>query len=90
VFEPRDGQKGDAARAVFYFSIRYGDGCQVKPLAVFDPAHPAASEAVLEEWNLHDPPSDHERQRNDVIEVEQGVRNPFIDHPELVDRVSFQ
>ncbi|MCC6521163.1 MAG: endonuclease [Polyangiaceae bacterium] len=90
VFEPRDGQKGDAARAVFYFSVRYGQGCKVKPLGIFDPAHPVETEAVLKKWNRHDPPSDHERQRNDLIEVAEGVRNPFIDHPELVDRISFQ
>lgn len=90
VFEPRDGQKGDAARAVFYFSIRYGTGCKVKPLSIFDPDHPVTSESVLKKWNLHDPPSDHERQRNDVIETVEGVRNPFIDHPELVELISFQ
>jgi endonuclease I len=90
VFEPRDGHKGDAARAVFYFSIRYGIGCAVKSLSIFDPQHPTKTEEVLKKWNLHDPPSDHERQRNDVIEIEEGVRNPFIDHPELVDEISFQ
>jgi deoxyribonuclease I len=90
VFEPRDGHKGDSARAVLYFSIRYGVDCKPKPLGVFDPQHPRVTEAVLKKWNLHDPPSDHERQRNDVIESEQGARNPFVDHPELVDRISFQ
>lgn len=90
VFEPRDAHKGDAARAVFYFSIRYGVGCAVKPLSDFDSLHPAVTEAVLKKWNVHDPPSDHERQRNDVIGTAEGVRNPFIDHPELVDAISFQ
>jgi deoxyribonuclease I len=89
VFEPRDGHKGDSARAVFYFSIRYGLNCQPKSLQVFDPQHAAVTEAVLKKWNRHDPPSDHERQRNDVIEAEQGTRNPFVDHPELVDAISF-
>lgn len=90
VFEPRDAVKGDVARAIFYFSVRYGSGCKVKPLSVFDPAHPAVTEAILKEWNALDPPDDHERERNDRIEQWQNVRNPFIDHPEFADRVSFQ
>ena len=52
--------------------------------------HAAITEAVLKSWNQLDPPDDHERRRNDRIEVIEGVRTPFIDHPELVDRITFQ
>lgn len=90
VWEPRDGHKGDAARAVFYFSIRYGNACQVRPLSDFDATHPKVTEDILKHWNYADAPDDHERRRNDLVEVDQKVRNPFIDHPELVDRVDFQ
>jgi endonuclease I len=90
VFEPRDAHKGNAARAIFYFSIRYGTNCALKPLKLFDESHPAVSEALYKTWNLLDPPDDDERARNDRIEKYQNVRNPFIDHPELVDRISFQ
>jgi endonuclease I len=43
----------------------------------------------LKEWNRKDPPDDHERERNARIEAHEGVRNPFIDHPEFVDRIDF-
>lgn len=43
--------------------------------------------AALKEWNRIDQPSELEKQRNDVVEKEiQGLRNPFVDYPQLVDR----
>lgn len=42
---------------------------------------------ILKEWNRIDPPSDLEKKRNDVVEAQiQGLRNPFVDFPQLVDR----
>ncbi len=41
----------------------------------------------LRHWHLMDPPDAWEEKRNSMIEVVQGNRNPFIDHPELVERV---
>ncbi|MGB8635049.1 MAG: endonuclease [Rhodanobacteraceae bacterium] len=40
--------------------------------------------SVLLQWAAEDPVSDYERQRNDVVELYQGNRNPFVDHPEWV------
>jgi len=90
VFEPRDGQKGDTARAVLYFSIRYGKDCKVKSLGILDSYHPDVTEALLKTWNALDPPDENEQTRNDRIETIEKVRNPFIDHPEFIDRISFQ
>ena len=84
VFEPRDVHKGNAARAVLYFAIRYN-----KSLSVFDSRHPKVTEKVLKEWNHLDPPDAHERTRNDRIQTIQNNRNPFIDHPEFVDQIEF-
>ena len=44
-------------------------------------------EDVLRMWHIMDPPDIWEMDRNSLIEQKQGNRNPFIDHPELVERV---
>lgn len=75
VFEPRSEHKGDVARAIFYFSVRY------------EKEIPDFEEIVLKFWNCNDPPSDKEKKRNNDIEGIQGARNPFIDHPEYVERI---
>ncbi len=41
---------------------------------------------TLYQWHVNDPPDTWERQRNSRIEVAQGNRNPYIDHPELLCR----
>lgn len=74
-FEPPEVHKGNAARAIFYFSIRY-------KLSVS-----ADQEASLRAWHREDPPDDFERRRHEQIFAKQKVRNPFIDHPELVDLI---
>jgi len=75
-FEPPAKHKGNVARALFYFSIRYN-------LRIKD-----YEEVVLRQWNLLDPVDEAEMRRNDQIESIQGNRNPFIDDPELSDLVS--
>lgn len=42
---------------------------------------------VLIAWNKLDPPSQVEKLRNDTVQKIQGNRNPFVDHPDLVERV---
>jgi endonuclease I len=76
IFEPPVAHKGNVARALFYFSIRYH-------LAI-DPRE----EAFLKAWNRLDPVDQAERDRNDAIQKVQGNRNPFIDYPELVSEIS--
>ncbi len=45
-------------------------------------------ENSLRTWHFEDPPDEWEEKRNDLIEVVQGNRNPFIDQPELVEQYS--
>lgn len=40
---------------------------------------------VLKAWNKLDAPSNVEKLRNQTVQKIQGNRNPFVDHPELVD-----
>jgi endonuclease I len=76
VFQPREAHRGDAARALFYFAVRYGMNVD------------ATQEGILRVWSCLDPPDAKEAVRNDGIETLQGNRNPFVDHPEFVDRIT--
>lgn len=75
-FEPRDDHKGDVARALFYFSVRYNMSI------------PPYEEDNLREWHESDPVDENEFRRNSEIEERQHNRNPFIDQPELVNNIS--
>ncbi|MBT6296585.1 MAG: hypothetical protein HOJ14_08490, partial [Nitrospina sp.] len=44
-------------------------------------------EEIFREWSLFDPPDEWERDRNSLIEDVQGNKKPFIDYPEMVERV---
>lgn len=76
VFEPPVNHRGNVARALFYFSTKYD--------LPIDPNE----EAALRKWHREDPVDDEEMNRNNEIFAAQGSRNPFIDYPELVDRIS--
>jgi len=67
--------QGDLARAYFYMAFQYKF-----PI-------PEELEEKLRQWHLKDPPDNWEEERNSAIEIAQGNRNPFIDQPELVERV---
>ncbi len=84
VFEVRDEKKGDIARSMLYFAARYGNESNVEIEYIFP------QEDLLKEWSRLDPPDDYEKQRNDRIEQAQNNRNPFIDVPALMERISFQ
>lgn len=75
VAEPAENIRGDIARAYFYMSYQY----HVPLLRRF--------EDMLRRWHVMDPPDGWEMDRNALIEEVQGNRNPFIDHPELAERI---
>lgn len=79
VFEPRDVHKGDVSRGMLYFLIRYPSN-----YGNFLNAH---QEQVYRNWNELDTVTQIERNRNNAIASLQGKRNPFIDHPEFVNRI---
>ena len=78
IFEPRDVHKGDAARAMLYFVARYGDYQNFF----------APQEALLTQWHQDFPPDSLDRLRNQGIYNLQNNRNPFVDYPQIVERVS--
>lgn len=74
-FEPPDNQKGNTARAMFYFSVRY-------KIAIDQ-----VQESYLRKWHRDDPVDSVEKFRHEKIYRIQKNRNPFIDSPELVSEI---
>lgn len=82
VFEPRDVHKGDCARAMLYFITAYPQN-----YGSFWAESPY-QEAAFRDWNKRFPPTAKSKARNNGVQQYQGNRNPFIDHPEFVDRIN--
>lgn len=95
------GRRGDVARAMFYMAIRYEGGSNEADLELTNDRSLVIARDVWEtggkaymgilevllKWHREDPVDDLERRRNSVVYLFQGNRNPFIDHPELVETV---
>lgn len=75
-FEPPENHKGNVARALFYFAVRY------------DLRISEHEEFFLRQWNIIDPVDEEEIRRNNEVSNIQGNRNPFIDDPELADLIT--
>ncbi len=91
VFEPVDEYKGDFARTYFYMATCYNDkisGWNSDMLANNNyPCYTEWAVNLLLKWHRQDPVSEKEIKRNDAVYAYQGNRNPFIDHPELVEYI---
>lgn len=91
VFEPVDEFKGDLARGYFYMAACYNDkiaGWNSDMLAKNKfPAFSAWALNMLLKWHRQDPVSQKEIDRNEAVYAHQKNRNPFIDHPELVEYI---
>lgn len=93
VFEPADEYKGDFARAFLYIFTAFDDIAATwkddQPMyTVGSDGHPALQPwalGMLCQWAADDPVDSKETARNDEIFRIQHNRNPFIDHPELID-----
>ncbi|MBT3220687.1 MAG: convertase, partial [Proteobacteria bacterium] len=84
VFEPRDSHKGNAARAIFYFNMRYGN---VVDSWCVDEQFGTDRQQTLSDWDLADPPDADEIARSQDIATRMGVNNPFVVCPGLVQRM---
>ena len=94
-WEPSDHVKGDIARILFYMVVRYDPGYDHNnnsfDLELVDYTTPGNNDPILGklssliQWHFDDPVDDFEINRNEVIFGFQQNRNPFIDHPNLVN-----
>ena len=75
VFQPPPQQAGNIARSLFYFSIRYNMNISKQ------------EEEHLRQWHIEDPVDEEEKERHETLAQFQRNRNPFIDYPQLVDRI---
>ncbi len=72
-FEPPTTHKGNVARAMMYFSLRYNLPLKKKELE------------ILLDWHKVDKPDEKEKRRAQRIFKLQKNRNPFIDYPTLAE-----
>lgn len=84
VYEPRESQKGNAARAMFYMVVAYnGVNGQGWGLGSNQP------QEVLKTWHFADLPDNYEIARNEYIFSQQNNRNPFVDSVDYACFVDF-
>jgi endonuclease I len=89
VFEPIDEFKGDIARSVLYFAIRYEDefssSWRINEVLADNPQEFFVKWylKLLLSWHLNDPVGKREMDRNNNGYEFQSNRNPLIDHPEF-------
>lgn len=84
VYEPRDEQKGNCARAMFYMATCY-NGVSGNNWAL--PTN--QSVATLKNWHFADLPDNYEMARQEYIYSVQGNRNPYVDSVNFVCHVDF-
>ena len=95
VFEPANQYKGDFARSYFYMATAYEHYARKwdtsKPENMMQnntyPVFKPWALTLLLQWHKQDVVSLKETTRNDVVYGIQKNRNPFIDHPELIDYI---
>ncbi len=80
---PGDEWKGDVARILMYMYVRYNTRCLPLNITMNPSTYSSDFPDILLKWNIEDPVSDFERQRNNVVYGIQHNRNPFIDNAYL-------
>jgi len=101
VYEPINEFKGDVARSLLYFAVRYegklgtfnfnnnaNPASDTNPLdGTEEKAFDNTYIAMLLQWNAQDPVSQKEIDRNNSVYTLQRNRNPFIDNPAWVNAI---
>jgi len=101
VYEPINEFKGDVARSLLYFAVRYegklgtfnfnnntNPASDTNPLdGTEERAFDPAYIAMLLQWHQQDPVSQKEIDRNNAVYAIQKNRNPFIDNPAWINTI---
>ncbi|MCX6333238.1 MAG: endonuclease [Bacteroidia bacterium] len=89
VFEPINAYKGDFARSFFYMAVRYfGEDASWPGSEMVTGSQPKSwALKMLLEWDLSDPVSQKETDRNNAVYLIQGNRNPFIDNTSYASQI---
>jgi len=88
IFEPDNLQKGNTARAIMYFYLRYHTENIRSNDYRSDFFIPRLT--MFKTWIDQDPVDAYESKRNHSIAQKQGNRNPFIDIPQLIDLIGIE
>jgi len=84
---PGDEWKGDVARMMMYMYLRYPSQCIPTNVGTGSTVSLDDMLTLFISWNVEDPVSTYEEQRNARLETSQGNRNPFIDNPYLATAI---
>ena len=101
VYEPINEFKGDVARSLLYFAVRYegklgtfnfnnntNPASDTNPLdGTEERSFDPAYITMLLQWHTQDPVSQKEIDRNNAVYAIQKNRNPFIDNPSWVNAI---
>lgn len=104
VYEPIAEFRGDIARMLLYFAVRYEDKLpsfnyttNVNPEMDRSPFDGTAERAfepgyitMLLQWHQQDPVSQREIDRNNAVFAIQNNRNPFVDNPQWINAIWVQ
>ncbi len=84
-----DEWRGDVARIIMYMYVRYGSECPAINVGTGSTSYSNYGDMpnIFLEWNAQDPPSQYEKNRNNIFHNLQGNRNPFIDNPFLATKI---
>jgi endonuclease I len=85
-------KKGQVARILFYMDLRYEPGSEFDLSLDIGKTPDSDSfrlgdKTALLKWHCAHKVTDEEKSRNDKVQNWQGNRNPFIDYPELVEKI---
>lgn len=86
-FYPSEGMRGATARILMYVQLMWGDDYSLKFVEGAGKSKTIGDIKTLMKWHLEEPPTEYEKLRNERVFGIQKNRNPFIDYPELAERI---